>query len=300
MPFRNVIIESTARVSLKNKQLIIKTDSEHSLAVEDISALLIESRASTVTAAALSYLGQSGCAVFICDDKHMPCAVLEPFSQHSRALSVLKSQLEATEPLKKRLWQSVVIAKIRNQSKCLSICGKNADAEILCRMAEHVKSGDSDNVEALAAQKYFPALFGSVFSRGSGCITNAALNYGYAIIRGSVARQLAVYGFLPALGLHHKSALNSFNLADDIMEAFRPVVDLLVYSFISDDDRELTPQIKRTLFNSLNLDIISGGSHHSVSYAIERLVHSLSRSLSEGKPSLCLPELIEIRQHKYE
>ena len=145
MPFRNVIIESTAHLSLKNKQLIIKTDSEHSLAVEDISALLIESRASTVTTAALSYLGQSGCAVFICDDKHMPCAVLEPFSQHSRALSVLKSQLEATEPLKKRLWQSIVIAKILNQSKCLSICGKNADAEILCRMAEHVKSGDSDN-----------------------------------------------------------------------------------------------------------------------------------------------------------
>jgi CRISPR-associated protein Cas1 len=106
MPFRNVVIESPAHISLSNRQLIIRTDSEHSLAVEDISALLLESRASTITAAALSYLGQSGCAVFVCDEKHMPCAVLEPFSQHSRALGVLKAQLEATEPLKKRLWQA--------------------------------------------------------------------------------------------------------------------------------------------------------------------------------------------------
>lgn len=300
MPFRNIIIESTAHLSLKNRQLIIKTDSEHSLAVEDISALLIESRMSTITAAALSCLGQSGCAVFICDEKHMPCAVLEPFSQHSRALTVLKSQLEASEPLKKRLWQSIVVSKIKNQSACLRICGKEAEADILSLMAEHVKSGDPDNVEALAAQKYFPALFCSDFSRGSECISNSALNYGYAIIRGSVARHLAVYGFVPSLGLHHKSALNSFNLADDIMEPFRPLIDLLVHSLVTEECSELTPQLKRMLFNSLNLDIISGGSHHSVSYAIERLVHSLSRSLTDGKSALCLPELIDICQHKYE
>ena len=300
MAFRNIIIENPAQLSLKNKQLIIKTDSEHSLAVEDISALLIESRASTITAAALSYLGQSGCAVFICDEKHMPCAVLEPFAQHSRALGVLKTQLEATEPLKKRLWQSIVIAKITNQAKCLSLCGKDEDAAVLMRMSENVRSGDPDNVEALAAQRYFPALFDDGFSRGSDCAINSALNYGYAIIRGSVARHLAAYGFVPALGLHHKSTLNSFNLADDIMEPFRPVVDLLVYSLITEDDCELTPRLKRLLFNSLNLDILSGGQHHSVSYAVERLVQSLSRSFFDGKAALCLPELIEMRQHRYE
>lgn len=300
MAFRNIIIENPAQLSLKNKQLIIKTDSEHSLAVEDISALLIESRASTITAAALSCLGQSGCAVFVCDEKHMPCAVLEPFSQHSRSLSVLKAQLEASEPLKKRLWQSVVTAKIANQAKCLSLCGKDEDAAVLMRMSENVRSGDPDNVEALAAQRYFPALFDDGFSRGSDCVVNSALNYGYAILRGSVARHLAVYGFVPALGLHHKSALNSFNLADDIMEPFRPVVDLLVFSLITEDDIDLTPRLKRLLFNSLNLDILSGGQHHSVSYAVERLVQSLSRSFFDGKAALCLPELIEMRQHRYE
>lgn len=300
MPFRNIIVENPARISLKNRQLIINTDSEHSLAVEDISALVIESRASTITAAALSFLGQSGCAVFVCDEKHMPCAVLEPFSQHSRALTVLKTQFEASEPLKKRLWQSIVISKISNQAGCLSLNDKDTEADILMRMAGNVKSGDPDNVEALAAQRYFPALFHSRFSRDSDCIVNSALNYGYAIIRGCVARHLAVYGFIPAIGLHHKSGLNSFNLADDIMEPVRPVIDLLVSSIEIDNDGKLTPTLKRMLFNSLNLDIISGGSHHSVSYAIERLVHSLSRSLSDGKAELTLPELMPIRQHRYE
>lgn len=300
MAFRNIIIESPAQISLKNKQLIIKTDSEHSVAVEDISALLIESRASSITAAALSHLGQSGCAVFICDEKHLPCAVLEPFSQHSRALGVLKAQLEATEPLKKRLWQQIVISKIANQSAVLRLCGKDRAADALMRMSETVKSGDPDNVEALAAQRYFPALFDEGFSRGSESVVNSALNYGYAIIRGCAARCLAVYGLVPALGLHHKSTLNGFNLADDIMEPFRPLIDLLTYYLITEDDLELTPQLKRQLFNSLNLDIISGGQHHSASYAIERLVRSLSRSLFDGKAVLRLPEIIELGQHKYE
>ena len=300
MPFRNIVIENPAHISLKNRQLVIRTDKEHSLPVEDISALLIENRTSTVTAAALSSLGQSGCAVFVCDEKHMPCAVLEPFSQHSRALTVMKAQLEAGEPLKKRLWQSIVIAKIQNQARCLRFCKKEESAEALFRMAEHVKSGDTENAEAVAAQKYFTALFSEDFSRGSDCVENAALNYGYAILRGCTARYLASYGFVPALGLHHRSTLNSFNLADDLMEPFRPLVDLLVVSLPTEDETELTPGLKRMLFNCLNLDILSGGKRHGAAYAVERLVYSLSASLSDGKNALLLPELTELRQHRYE
>ena len=113
MAFRNVMIESPARISVKNSQLLIFTDSEYSLAVEDISALLLENRQSTITTAALSLLGQRGCALFICDEKHMLCAVMAPFSQHSRALSAAQLQLSASEPLKKRLWQSNVKSKIK-------------------------------------------------------------------------------------------------------------------------------------------------------------------------------------------
>lgn len=299
MAFRNIVIENTAHISLKNRQLIIRTDSEHSIPVEDISALLLENKYSTITTAALSCLGQCGCAVFICDDKHMPCAVLEPFSQHSRQLKTVKNQIAATEPFKKRVWQSLIISKIRNQAKCLELNNIKAASDILYNMSLNVKSGDAENVEAVAAQKYFPALFGTGFTReyDNGC--NSALNYGYAILRGSIARSLAVYGFIPSLGVHHRSELNSFNLADDLIEPFRPLVDLLVSSCFEEDD-ELTPEKKRLLFNCLNLDILSGGQHHSVAYAIERLVRSLSTSFENGRVDLCLPELIDLKQHRYE
>lgn len=299
MAFRNIIIESPAHISVKNSQLVIRTDGEHSLALEDISALLIESRQTTITAAALSRLGQGGCAVFVCDEKHMPCAVLTGFARHSRELGVLQSQLGVGEVLKKRLWQGIVTAKIMNQARCLRLCGRESAAEGLESMAAQVRSGDAGNTEATAALRYFPALFGRGFTRGEENGVNAGLNYGYAILRGCLARCLAVYGFLPALGLHHRSELNSFNLADDLMEPFRPVVDRLV-SLCFEEDTSLTPENKRLLFNCLNLDILSGGQKHSVAYAAERLVQSLARSLERNEPGLLLPELVELRQHSYE
>lgn len=299
MPYRNIIIESPAALSVKHNQLIIKTDREHHAAIEDISALLIENRQTSITTAALSRLGQCGCAVFVCDEKHMPCAVLEPFSQHSRQLSVIKSQLDMSEPLRKQIWKSIVMSKIRNQAFCLEYFGKEAEANHLKMLAERVRSGDTENTEAVAAAKYFPALFGDGFTRNADDGRNAALNYGYAILRGCMARYVAVYGFLPALGLHHCSTLNAFNLADDMMEPFRPLADIIV-NMNCTADTDLTSQIKHNLFNCLNLDILSGGQHHSVSYAMERMVQSLSRSCSKGCNELIPPELCEPKQHQYE
>ena len=299
MAFRSIMIESPAQLSLRDEQLVIRTEREHTVPLEDISALLLENRRSTITTAALARLGQCGCAVFLCDEKHLPCAVLTPFQQHSRALAVLRSPLEASEPLRKRLWQSVVKAKIGNQALCLRLAGKEAEAQALFSLADRVRSGDSENAEATAAQLYFPALFGGDFTRGEENGRNAALNYGYAILRGCTARTLSVYGFLPSLGIHHRSTLNAFNLADDLMEPFRPLADLLVFSSFGPED-ELTPERKRTLFNCLNLDILSGGQRHSVSYAIDREVQSLRRAFDEKQAELTLPILTELKQHGYE
>ena len=267
--------------------------------MEDISALLIESRQATITTAALSLLGQRGCAVFICDEKHLPCAVLNSYCQHSRQLKVISEQIKLGEVLRKHLWQSIVVSKILNQAECLELCGNKNAADGLRALAQSVRSGDSGNTEAAAAARYFPALFGADFTRGGLNGINSALNYGYAILRGCMARYLAVYGFMPSLGLHHKSELNSFNLADDMMEPFRPVVDLLVYSAVKPDE-ELCPELKRLLFNCLNLDIGSGNQRHSVAYAMERTVQSLQRSLTEGENALLLPKLLPLNQHRYE
>lgn len=299
MAYRNIIIESPAHVSIDKNRLAIRTDQVHHIPLEDISALLLESRQSTITTAALSQLGQCGCAVYFCDGKHLPCAVLTPYQQHSRSLTVLRGQLDATEPRKKQLWQSIVRAKLNNQAKCLQLAQLEDPAQTLLSLSHRVRSGDPDNLEATGAQLYFPSLFGSSFTRNQECGINSALNYGYAVLRGAMVRYLCVYGFLPAFGLHHRSTLNPFNLADDLMEPFRPVVDRLVCLSIPEQE-QLTPHTKRQLFNCLNLDILSGGQRHSVSYAMERLVQSLGKALHSKEQTLLLPELLELQQHRYE
>ncbi len=300
MAYRHIFIERPAKLSLKNSQLVIESEKSVTVPIEDISTLLIENRQVSVSAAVLSRLGQDGCAVFICDDKHLPCAVLTPFAEHSRELSVIKSQLEVPEPLKKRLWQSILRAKITNQALCLAYNGKTDEAAALNAMTAKVRSGDSGNTEAAAAGRYFPALFDPGFTRRSEDVTNAALNYGYAILRGCISRDLAAYGFLPALGLHHRSALNNFNLADDLIEPFRPIVDLMVATQEEFRTEAFTPDCKKFLFSVLALEINSGGQGHAVAYAIERLVKSLTRSLAEGENRLLLPKLVPLKLHSYE
>lgn len=300
MAYRNIFIENPAKISIRNGQLIIETEKVSSLPIEDISALLIENQRSSITTAALSCLGESGVAVFLCDRRHIPCAVMTPFSTHSRGLAVLRSQIECTEPFKKRLWQKIVREKIGNQAKCLDYAGKKPESDEIYSLVEKVQSGDSKNIEAAAALKYFPFLFGNNFKRANDDVVNAALDYGYAILRGCIARSLAVYGFQPALGLHHRSELNHFNLADDLIEPFRPLIDLMVFSLEEFHGEEFSSDCKKILFSCLSMDILSGNQHHSVSYAIERTVKSLSRALDEGKNELCLPELIPLKLHVYE
>lgn len=299
MAFRNLFVENAVHISGKLEQLCIKTSAVRTVPIEDISAIIIENTQSTITTAALAALAQNGVAVYFCDEKHMPCGVMLPYQQHTRQQAVISAQIAVKKPAAKRLWQEIVVAKITNQAACLKLCGKSEGALHLAARASAVNSGDTANQEAVAAAYYFPALFGTGFTRGSTDARNAALNYGYAILRGFVARTLAVYGFLPSIGIHHCSALNQFNLADDLMEPFRPVVDIFVATNI-DEDTFLTPSLKHELLNLLQYDIMSGGQRHSMAYAIERLVHSLSRCMAEKGEGLVLPKLVELRLHTYE
>ena len=299
MAYRNILIENPAKISVKNRQLIINTGEFHSVPIEDISTLLIENNQSTITSAALSALGASGCTVFFCDEKHMPCAVLSPYHQHSRELLTIKMQLDASTSLNKNLWKQIVIAKITNQAKCLMYCGKEGSAERLKTISTQIRSGDPDNREASAAQIYFSELFGSGFSRHSYSGTNAGLNYGYAILRGCIARNLASYGFLPTVGIHHHGSLNSFNLADDIIEPFRPIIDMHVFLNNSDNDI-LNTNNKRDLYNCLNLEVLVKEQIHSVSYSIELMIQSLKKSFEEKSSLLTPPLLLPQKQHIYE
>lgn len=296
MAYRNVMITTPCRISYKQGQLLVQGDVSASFPIEDLLSVLIESRQCTITTAALAALAGEGVTVFTCDEKHIPCVVTLPFARHSRQLEVTRQQLGWTTAGKNRWWQQIVQAKIRNQAECLALCGRCETAALLRKRSDAVRRGDSENREATAAALYFLALFGDGFTRSAEAdARNAALNYGYAILRGCMARCLAVYGFIPWMGLHHESTLNAWNLADDMMEPYRPVVDLFVAAQVG-PDAPLDTRLKSCLFNLLNMDIRSGGQRHSVAYAMERQTQSLR---SDAK-TLVLPELMPLQPHSYE
>ena len=298
MPFRSLVISSPGFIRTKNNQLVIQTDYSRSVPIEDIQAVLLENQNTILSVYSLQKLTDSGVTVYICDERHLPSAVIVPFYQHSRNVAVMRLQENLTVPQKKNLWKQIVVSKILNQARCLKLTG-NAGFEHLEYLAKTVNSGDTHNVEAVAAGYYFKMLFGKSFNRNGDDTRNAALNYGYAIMRGLVARLLSGYGFLPMKGIHHSSEQNSFNLADDFMEPLRPVVDLYVAETVSDGEL-LTPETKHGLFNLLNVDVISNTQFHSLNYATERMVQSFLRYCQKTTAVLYLPELVKLHQHKYE
>lgn len=299
MGWRQVMLTSPGKVTVKQKQLVFTGDSIHKVPIEDLDCLMIENRQITISASALETLGSAGVCTFVCDKTHTPSAVVTGFNNHSRQLKILENQISMTLPQKKRLWQQIIIQKIRNQSTVLNLSSKAGDKELML-MANEVKSGDSTHVEGKAAAFYFKHLFYPDFTRGTEDVVNGMLNYGYAIIRGAVARTLTAYGFQPALGIFHHNQLNAFNLADDLIEVFRPVVDLHVAEAIKEEPEELTPIIKQGLYQLLNMDVLSGGQYHPVSYAIERTVQSLSAALSKNRNDLILCDIVPLEPHEYE
>lgn len=301
MGFRNIKIDSNMKLQIKNQQLIIETGDIISIPLEDINCILIENQYVTLSSYFLQKVADMGIALYVCDEKHLPNAVLLPMVKHSRHFKILKYQMEAAKPLQKRLWQQIVIQKIRNQALCLKLLEK-PDAEELMKMCKEVQSGDRTHVEAKAAAFYFHSLYGLGFSRGDDCIINSALNYGYAIIRGLIARAIVCYGLEPSIGIFHHSELNQYNLADDMIEAFRPLVDLYVSQHfdISETDSRLTPQIKRGLFNIINFDMSMKGEKRIISNCIDMLIASYSSALQGNRTQLDLPELMHLQVHSYE
>lgn len=299
MGFRNIMISNPVELCVKNQQL--KIGEKISFPLEDMNSLLIETSSVKLSAYFLQKAADFGIVVYLCDEKHIPNAVLLPLSRHSRHFKMLKNQMEIHKPLQKRLWQQIIIQKIENQAKCLEFLEKEGSEE-LRKMSKEVQSGDKTHVEGKAAAFYFRRLFGEKFTRNTECRINAALNYSYAIIRGMIARSIVCYGFEPALGIFHHSECNSFNLADDFIEPFRAVVDLFVAEKEWDSRTEtgLTPEIKRELFAFMSCDVEVQGELQLLSNAVDKLVMSFSSCLAGNREELLLPKLVKIKRHRYE
>lgn len=301
MEFRNIVIANPARLSIRHRQLCIAQEEEVLIPIEDICTLMLESQQVQISAAALETLAVHGVTVFFCDRQHLPSAQLLPIHQFHRKKKLLFAQFSLGKPLQKQLWQTIVRQKIQNQAACLRLAGRQGE-ELLSEMANHVRSGDSKNTEAAAAARYFPLLFGPGFTRGDDCLENAALNYGYAILRGCIARNLVMHGLEPCIGLHHHSELNQFNLADDLLEPYRPLVDLFVASrsWTPHQTEELTPEIKRSLFNLTNYLVAQSQKKLRVMTSVNQATASLAASIAAGSHALQLPALLPLEEGTYE
>lgn len=299
MSFRSVVISNSASLSLKNNNLIISNDDEFQIPIEDISVLVLEGVSIKLTNRLLSKLSENNVATIICDQAHLPTAAVLPLNVHYRSYKVLKQQLNQSAAFSKRIWQCITKQKLLNQGKCLELL-ELSGSEFLNKLSASVESGDKGNREAIGAKYYFKSIFGGEFIRGDGDGINSALNYGYAIIRSAVARSLVMYGFNTALGVNHCNELNSFNLADDFMESFRPMVDLWVYKNIDNNDI-LTKENRISLINLVNYECIIDGQNHSILNAIDKMVSSYTTACSKKDFRLLkLPTIKNLEYHYYE
>lgn len=222
-------------------------------------------------------LVQNKTAVITCDQQHMPCSFLQPLVGHTEQTVRYRHQLEASIPLKKNLWQYTVMAKIANQGLHMKSRGKYSLK--LERWSKEVKSGDTQNHEAVAAAHYFQNLFDvDGFSRNQkGTPPNNLLNYGYAILCAVTARAIVSSGMLPSVGIFHHNKYNAFSLADDVMEPYRPYVDALVYDMVETgvNLEELTTPIKMELLQVPAMDVIIDGNRSPLMNAMSRTTNSL-------------------------
>lgn len=262
--------------------------------MEELHSVVLESHHCQVSTALLAHLQSNGVVVVICDEKHIPNGLLMPFHQHSRQLVVAQSQIEASLPLKKRLWQQLVQNKIQNQAACLDRCDAS-ESHLIEALAQEVQSGDKGNKEAQAAKLYWTRLFGSEFRRFSQTHwTSSALNYGYAILRGSMARAVVASGLLPCFGVNHQSQLNAFNLVDDLIEPFRPLVDETVYQLVkeaeqedlNDSSAELPKSIKHQLVILSQKNCSIDQEVMPLGLGCQRLSESMVRALREKEPGV--------------
>lgn len=300
MAWRSVVISHPAKLKRDHYSLAIEQEQTSCVPFEDIAVIVLNHREITLTHPVLSACGEYGISLFATGDTHHPSGVFLPFLPHSRATRWLRLQLGLSRPVAKQTWATIVRKKIANQAACLRLAGRDG-ADRLDSYARRVRSGDSDNLEGQAAAFYFSQLFGKDFYRDQERFTNAALDYGYAVLRGAIARGLVAHGLLPSIGIFHASEQNVFNLADDVIEPFRPLVDLLVRKYAAPVDDELHPEDKVALVGLLNVDVGMPRGKMSVLSAIEQTIESLARIYDGGSETLLeLPSIIGLEQHRLE
>ncbi|MGM0520192.1 MAG: type II CRISPR-associated endonuclease Cas1 [Campylobacterota bacterium] len=270
MSSQKLYIKNKSYLSYKHNLISIKIDDyETTVCFDDIDTIIIENQQTTITSALLSQLTKADINVIFCDEKFMPSSVLQGINKNSRTTKIQKSQIAISKPKLNQIWKDIVISKVNNQANILKKLNKNS--EYLNSLIPRIKSNDKENIEATAAAYYLKALFGKDFTRKDDNNINATLNYGYSIFRSSICRYLIAYGLNPAFGIHHSSELNSFNLADDLIEPFRPIVDDYVVRNMK-KNIQFSNKVKIDLVKLLDTTVFYDNKNVSISNCMKSMV----------------------------
>lgn len=262
--------------------------------IEDIGIVVLDNHQITLTHGLLDSLLENNSAIVTCNRSHMPSGLFMPLATNDEQSQKFRAQIESSEPLKKQLWSQTITAKILNQAANLK--ERKIPVNNMLTWAKKVRSGDPDNYEGRAAAYYWKNFFPMIpnFIRDRyGEPPNNLFNYGYAILRAIVARALAGSGLLPTLGIHHSNKYNAYCLADDIMEPYRPYVDKVVYTMVSngEDFYELNPSIKKQLLEIATVDVIVEEKRSPLMVAAQRTTASLAKCFEGEARKIIYPEM---------
>lgn len=282
MSWRTVVVSSSAKLDYQMGYLVVRKDTTVKVHINEISTLIIETTAVSMTAALISELIKKKVKVIFCDEKRNPVAELMPYYGSHDTSAKVRRQIEWDKEIKTAVWTEIVIEKIKKQKENLQFFNKE-ESILLQQYVEEIEFGDTTNREGHAAKVYFNALFGKDFSRTEDTMTNAALNYGYSIILSAFNREIVANGYMTQFGLFHDNMFNQFNLASDLMEPFRIIIDRAVYRMRFS---EFGSEEKMNLVNLLNDEVLIANRVETVNNAIKIYTKSIFDALEEKDISL--------------
>ena len=294
---KTILVENKSAITTKNQQLVLKSEvRESSIPIEDIGFLVLDHPEIYLSIPAMNLIVENNTAIIICGSNHLPNGMFLNLNSHHIQQEIFKNQIEASVPLKKQLWQQTIIEKIRNQGELLAKITENKNTFDF--LASKVLSGDTSNMEGVAAQQYwknFPLPnheIDGIKRERYGDYPNNFLNYGYAILRAATARALSGSGLLNTLGIHHKSKYNAFALADDIMEPFRPIVDEKVFDIMKRyQEQELNTAIKAELLQILTQTVYFKEEKSPLMVGLQKTASSLQQCFTGNRKKIKYPKL---------
>lgn len=290
MSWRIIVISKRAKLDLQLGYMVVRSDEVTKIVLSEISTVLIESTAVSLTTSLIAELAKRKIKVIFCDEKRNPsCELVNYYGSHDTSNKIRK-QIVWKQNTKEAVWTEIVSEKIRKQKELLDILGKE-ESKLLASYLTEIEWGDKTNREGHAAKVYFNALFGMNFTRTADCNINAALNYGYSIILSAFTREITANGYLTQLGIFHDNMFNQFNLAADFMEPFRVLIDWKVKQM---NLEEFDHDEKLQLVDVLNQEVQIDGRKQYVNNAIKIYCRSVLDALNEDDSSLIQVYKIEL------